>query len=118
MEEVEKRNFENMKFGPGNQAGKARGKVKQRITTKILNQFEADAENGRKTPYSFWMAILNDEVDFTDVKQRDVLTLQLKAAEHLARFVYDASFETEEAEAIKMSPEQIAALKAAFPKMG
>lgn len=104
------------KFLPGH-GGRKPG-IKQRLTVKMLERVEEYNQQGKTTPVDYWLAILNNDplLRLDELAMKDYHTVKLKAAESLAKYIYDPSFNTEEAESMRLSPEQIEALKGAFPQ--
>lgn len=105
------------RFLPGHSGAKKRG-TKRRITERMLIQFSDLEEKGGTTPFKLWEDVLSGKYDgdFERMTADKAWTIRLKAAECMAKYVYDASYDTEEAESVSMSVEQIEALKAAFPQ--
>lgn len=103
-------------FLPGHGGAKHRGS-KKKITEKMLKQFADMEEEGKLTPFQFWTDILHGKYDefLRLMDYKDHFNYKMKASELLAKYVYDASYNTEEAEKPAMSEAQIQALKAAFP---
>lgn len=103
-------------FLPGHGGAKHRGS-KKKITEKMLKEFSKLEEEGKLTPFQFWTGILHGEYDsFLELMDyKDSMNYRFRASENIAKHVYDASFNTQEAEKPEMTEEQISALKAAFP---
>lgn len=92
---------------------------KGKITQKMLTEFMEYDDAGGNTPFKLWRDVLDGKHDdqLNEMGARDGWNIRMKAAECLAKYVYDASFETDEAASkLEMSLEQINALKAAFPQ--
>lgn len=104
-------------FLPG--AGGRRKGYKNTITEAMLKQYAAyEQEYPHATPIAYWCSLLKGEVDMTSVQLKDQITIKMKAAEYIAKYVYDSSFDTEEVSTkLEMTSEQIEALKAAFPSL-
>lgn len=110
------RDTKSGRFMPGN-SGRPKGS-KSKITQKMLTEFMEYDDKGGNTPFKLWRDILDgkyqDRLD--EMGPKDAWTIIMKASELLAKYVYDASFDTEEAaDKLEMSSEQIEALKNAFP---
>lgn len=105
------------RFLPGHAAVNKKAGAKHRITKRMLEAYERlEVEDSTMTPFKFWLYLLNDKIDFEDTSKREILSIKLKAAENMAKYVYDPSFGNEEVEqAPSLTPEQIEALKSAFP---
>lgn len=104
-------------FLPGHSGAKRRGS-KKKITERMLLEFAEYDEKGGNTPVRVWLDILSGKCEdrLSEMSAKDSFAVVLKASELLAKYVYDASYETEEAaNKLEMSTEQITALKAAFP---
>lgn len=115
-EETVQRNAKGQ-FLPGSKAHTLRTNHKRRITGRMIDQFVKCEARGDVTPFIFWMDILNGRwLGMEEMSARYRINAQLDAAKNLARYVYDASFETEEAEKIGLTAEKVEALKAAFPE--
>lgn len=104
-------------FLPGHGGAKKRGS-KKKITEAMLLEFVEYRDAGGITPMRLWRDILNgvhnDKLD--EMPMREAMAITMKASELMAKYVYDASYETDEAAAkLDMSIEQIEALKSAFP---
>lgn len=109
---------EKGQFVPGsNGIGGRRKGSKHRITTRMLEKYEAlEIEGKIITPFDFWIDLLNDKIDLSDMPAKEAMTLRNKAAENIAKYVYDHSLGNEDTEAVaQLSPDQIQALKSAFP---
>lgn len=107
----------NGRFLPGIGGGRPKGS-KNRITEKMLLEFMEFDDKGGVTPFKLWRDLLSgkydDQLDL--MPSKDAWTIRMKASECMAKYVYDASYETDEAAAkLEMSIEQINALKSAFP---
>ncbi|MGL5784809.1 MAG: hypothetical protein ACRCYZ_05065, partial [Alphaproteobacteria bacterium] len=73
--------------------------LKARITNSVLERFADMDSKGYKTPFSYWMAILNDEVpELAECNIRDQHAIKTKAAESLAKYVYDHTYDVAEVE--------------------
>lgn len=104
-------------FLPGHSGAKKRGS-KKKITEDMLLEFVEYRDRGGVTPMRLWRDILdgvhNDKLD--EMPMKEAMAIMMKASELMAKYVYDASYETDEAAAkLEMSVEQIEALKSAFP---
>lgn len=108
----------NGRFAPGNPGGPKRSvSTKARITRRMLDKFDASLDKGGASPVDLWKSILDGTWQgLEELSAKDVITFQLKAADSLAKYVYDASFQTEEAETTKMTPEQLEVLRGYFKK--
>lgn len=104
-------------FLPGHGGARKRG-TKNKITQRMLNEFVEYDEKGGTTPFKLWRDILDgkyqDRLD--EMAPKDAWAIIMKASECMAKYIYDASYNTDEAEnKLEMSLDQINALKAAFP---
>lgn len=103
-------------FLPGHSGAKKRG-TKNKITQKMLNEFVEFEEAGGTTPFKLWRDILNGKYEdrLDEMAPKDAWAIIMKASEYMAKYIYDASYETDEAAAkLEMSAEQIDAIKNAF----
>ncbi|MGL5100705.1 MAG: hypothetical protein ACRC6B_11890 [Fusobacteriaceae bacterium] len=104
------------RFLPGT-SGRKKGS-KSKITERMLIEFMEFDDAGGNTPFKLWRDILagKHEDRLNEMPSKDSWAIVMKASELMAKYVYDASFETDEAAAkLEMSVEQIEALKSAFP---
>lgn len=104
-------------FMPGSKAWTKRTGKKRNITSLMLDQFVRCEKRGDVTPFVFWMDLINNRwPGMESMSYRYRINAQLDAAKNLAKYIYDASYDTEEAEKMGLTAEKVEALKAAFPE--
>lgn len=103
------------RFAPGHKGFK-KGGTKHRITTNMLLEWEQlSLKDDYVTPVRFWTDILNNKVSLDDMNSKESMTIKLKAAELLAKYIYETTLGTEELESkLEITSQQIDALKSAF----
>ena len=86
--------------------------LKARITNNVLERFAQMDEQGYTSPFSYWMDILNDRIpDLAEINIRDQHAIKTKAAEALAKYVYDHTYDVAEVEEQSRSNEELLQLR-------